>query len=128
MDLATSVKTCLGKYATFQGRSSRSEYWYFILFMTLVNLVLSVVGGILGDLGLVLSGVVMLGLLVPGLAAAVRRLHDIDRSGWWYLLVLVPLVGAIIVLIWFCKRGTDTANRFGEPVLPAASDAASNPA
>jgi uncharacterized membrane protein YhaH (DUF805 family) len=119
MDFATSIKTCLGKFATFQGRASRSEYWYFILFTVLVNIVLSVVSGVLGDLGAILALLVMIALAIPGLAAAVRRMHDIDRSGWWYLLVLVPLVGAIVVLIWFCKKGTEGANRFGEPVLPA---------
>jgi uncharacterized membrane protein YhaH (DUF805 family) len=127
MDFGTSIKTCLGKYATFQGRASRSEYWYFILFTVLVEVVVSVVSGVLGDLGSILALLVILGLMLPGLAAAARRLHDIDRSGWWYLVVLVPLVGAIIVLIWFCKAGTPGANRFGEPVLPAL-DAPANPA
>ena len=127
MDFGTSIKTCLGKYATFQGRASRSEFWYFALFNFLVNIVLSMVAGVLGNLGGVLAGLVMLGLFLPGLAVLVRRLHDVDRSGWWYFLLLVPLVGLIVLLIWFCKKGTEGANRFGEPVLPVI-EAAPNPA
>ena len=127
MDFGTSIKTCLGKYVTFQGRASRSEFWYFALFTALVNVVLSMVAGVLGNLGSVLAGLVMLGLFLPGLAVLVRRLHDVDRSGWWYFLLLVPLVGFIVLLIWFCKKGTEGANRFGEPVLPAL-EAPANPA
>ena len=127
MDFGTSIKTCLGKYVTFQGRASRSEFWYFALFTALVNVVLSMVAGVLGNLGGVLAGLVMLGLFLPGLAVLVRRLHDVDRSGWWYFLLLVPLVGFIVLLIWFCKKGTEGANRFGEPVLPAL-EAPANPA
>ena len=61
-----------------------------------------------------------LATLLPGLAVAVRRLHDIDRTGWWILLALIPLVGAIVLIIWYCTKGTDGPNRFGPNPLPAA--------
>ena len=88
MDFGTSIKTCLGKYATFQGRASRSEYWYFILFTILVNVVLSVVSGVLGDLGSIVTGLVMLGLVLPGLAimGGVPSRHERDYGrtlGLW---------------------------------------------
>jgi uncharacterized membrane protein YhaH (DUF805 family) len=61
-----------------------------------------------------------LATFLPGLAVAVRRLHDIDRTGWWILLALIPLVGAIVLIIWYCTKGTDGPNRFGPNPLPAA--------
>jgi len=119
MDFVTSIKTCLGKYATFQGRASRSEYWYFTLFLCLVSVVTQIAAAVAPILGLL--GFVVLALVIPGIAVAVRRLHDGDRSGWWYLLFLIPLIGGIVLLIWFCKRGTAGDNRFGgDPVVPAA--------
>lgn len=108
MQFQDSIKTCLSKYVTFEGRASRSEYWWFILFNFLVHFVALLVNDNLYYL-------VTLGLFLPGLAVAVRRLHDKDKSGWWMFLVLVPLVGSIILLIWFCQEGTQGDNKFGSP-------------
>lgn len=124
MDFVTAVKTCFNKFATFEGRASRSEYWFFTLFVFITTLVLQVIDyGVLG-FG-VLSTIFTLIALIPGIAVAVRRLHDTDRSGWWYLLVLIPLIGIIVLIIWFCGRGTTGTNRFGgdplggEALVPA---------
>jgi uncharacterized membrane protein YhaH (DUF805 family) len=113
------------KYATFEGRARRAEYWWFELFLILVSIVLAIVdmsvfgleflkdyGGI-GPIG----GLFSLAMLVPSLAVSVRRLHDKDKSGWYLLIGLIPLVGGIILLVWFCQRGTIGDNRFGpDPV------------
>lgn len=122
MDFVTAIKTCFGKFATFEGRAARSEYWYFILFMMLTSVVLGMVDAITG-IG-VLSMIFSLVTLIPSLAVSARRLHDTDRSGWWYLLIFVPIVGVIVLLIWFAAKGTSGDNRFGadplaEPVAEA---------
>ncbi|MBM6580207.1 DUF805 domain-containing protein [Microvirga sp. BT689] len=113
MDFAQAVKTCLNKYATFSGRAQRSEYWYFFLFMIVVNIVASVLDSIIfGDMPL-LYLIATLALIVPSIAAGARRLHDTDKSGWWLLLGLIPFVGAIVLIVFFCQRGTVGPNQFG---------------
>ena len=108
----------LTKYADFSDRAPRAEYWWFYLLSIVAYIVSTIVdsvigtGGALGPYG-ILSMVVMLGLLIPSLAAGVRRLHDTDRSGWWLLIVFIPLVGAIVLLIFFVLEGTKGDNRFG---------------
>jgi uncharacterized membrane protein YhaH (DUF805 family) len=117
MDFMTAVKTCLGKYATFQGRAARSEYWFFTLFMFILSMIASVIAGAsLGALS-VLPAVLMIGLFLPSIAVSVRRLHDLDKSGWWLLIVLVPLLGGLLLLVWACMRGTEGQNRFGSDPL-----------
>ncbi len=100
-----AVKICLGKYADFKGRASRPEYWWFFLFTFIIY--------VLTAFFPIVSLIAVLALLVPSIAAAVRRLHDTDRSGWWYLIFLVPLVGAIVLIYFLCQRGTEGQNRFG---------------
>ena len=140
MGFAEAMNTCLKeKYATFQGRASRSEYWYFVLGISLVALVLAGlmmltvdfntgdISGI-GYLFIGLLGIFYLAVLIPGIAVAVRRLHDRNMSGWWYLgfiaLSMIPFVGflaSIAFLVIFCLKGTDGDNRFGpDPLRPAA--------
>ena len=112
MDFFTAIKTCFRKYADFTGRATRSEFWWFVLFLFLADIVLL---AILHILWLIFT----VGVLLPRIAVAVRRLHDIDRSGWWILLALIPLVGAIVLIIWYCTKGTAGANRFGPDRLAA---------
>lgn len=117
MDFATAVKTCLmGKYATFAGRATRSEFWFFQLFYFVVALMLLVIDEMIlhNDLG-PLQTIWSIALLVPGVAVAARRLHDIDRSGWWQLLYLIPLIGWIVLIVWFATKSDVTDNRFGPP-------------
>ncbi len=108
-------------YMVFEGRARRKEYWFFVLFYFLISLVLDlievalglyVVGG-MGILSLILSLI----LLLPSLAVGARRLHDIDKSAWWLLIALIPLIGVIVLLVFFCLKGTDGPNRFGEDPL-----------
>jgi uncharacterized membrane protein YhaH (DUF805 family) len=111
MDFMTAVKTCLGKYVTFTGRATRPEYWYFVLFSFVASLIAAVVDALIGA-GHVLASLVNLALFLPELAAAVRRLHDSDRTGWWCLIGLVPIVGVIVLIVFLCQKGTEGANRF----------------
>lgn len=111
MSFADAVRSCLTQYVGFSGRAGRSEYWFFVLFNFLVSIVAGVVDGILG-IG-VLGVVVFLGLLLPGLAAAVRRLHDGGRSGWWMLVLLVPLVGPIVLIVFLVQDGKPGDNQYG---------------
>lgn len=117
MGFQEAVRTVLSKYATFTGRAARPEYWWFMLFVFLVNVGTSIIDGMLSD-GHVLNTVAMLALIVPQLAVGARRLHDIDRSGWWLLLALVPVVGWIVLIYFNVQPGQPGANRFGAP--PAA--------
>ncbi|ARJ64939.1 hypothetical protein WV31_04245 [Magnetospirillum sp. ME-1] len=117
MDFMTAVKTCIGKYATFQGRASRSEYWYFTLFMLILNLISGVIAGASLGVLAVLPLVLTIALFVPALAVSVRRLHDLDKSGWWVLIILIPLIGGLILLFWACKRGTEGQNMYGSDPL-----------
>ncbi|MEW2381838.1 DUF805 domain-containing protein [Micromonospora sp. NPDC047707] len=115
-----AIKSVLSQYAGFRGRARRSEYWWFFLFTLIVGLVAGILDGALGtSIGSgagatgVIGLIVGLALLLPGLAVAVRRLHDTDRSGWWLLIGLVPLVGGIVLLVFFVMDGTRGSNRYG---------------
>lgn len=112
MGMVDAVVSCLNKYVQFSGRASRSEYWYFQLFAALCSILIGVLVG-RGGGGDVIGAVVSLVLFLPQLAVGVRRLHDTDRSGWWLLIMLVPLIGAIVLLVLFCLRPTPGRNRFG---------------
>ena len=107
------------KYAVFSGRSRRKEYWYFVLFNIIVSIVLGWIDALLGTsssyaagAGL-LSGIYGLVVLIPSLAVTVRRLHDTDRSGWWILIALVPLIGVIVLLVFALLEGTPGDNQYG---------------
>ena len=114
MGFSEAINTCFAKYATFSGRATRPEYWYWVLFTVVVGFVLGIVQFAVWRMGgQILDLLFNVAILIPSIAVGVRRLHDLDRSGWWLLLVLVPLVGAIILIVWMCTRGTPGANRFG---------------
>ncbi|HZP75570.1 MAG TPA: DUF805 domain-containing protein [Pseudolabrys sp.] len=117
MDFGTAVKTCFSKYATFSGRAPRSEYWWFTLAVVIVNVVLRLVDHLAFEEAGVLSGLWSLAILLPSLAVGARRLHDLDRTGWWLLLIFVPILGWIILLIWDCTPGTKGANQYGPDPL-----------
>lgn len=110
--------TVLKRYAQFSGRASRSEYWYFVLIYILASVLLGFLDGFLGtysytaDVGL-LSGILILGLLIPSLAVSVRRLHDTNKSGWWLLIGLIPLIGGIVLLVFTCQKSDPQPNQYG---------------
>jgi len=105
--------TVLRKYAVFAGRAQRKEYWMFVLTSVVVVLVLGFVNVAIGADVPALPLFYTLAVVLPGLAVTVRRLHDIDRDGWWLLTFLVPIVGTIVFLRFMATPGRETANRFG---------------
>lgn len=107
MTFIESIRTCLTKYADFNGRASRSEYWWFILFTCLVSIALSMVdsSGLTGTL-------FYLAVLLPSLGVAARRLHDTNRSGWFLLLNLIPIIGWIILIIWYLQKSQEGTNQY----------------
>jgi uncharacterized membrane protein YhaH (DUF805 family) len=117
MNFAQAISAGFSSYVTFSGRAIRSEYWYWALFTVLGELAAGVIDTIL-DINAV-NPLFALATLLPSIAVGVRRLHDTDRSGWWLLLGLIPLIGTIILIVWFCYRGTVGSNRFGRDPLGA---------
>jgi uncharacterized membrane protein YhaH (DUF805 family) len=105
MDFITAIKTCLSKYADFNGRARRSEFWYWYLFNFIVGLVLGWIP--------VVGWLISIALLIPNLAVAARRLHDTGRSGWWQLLNLIPLIGAIVLIVWWAQDSHAGENEYG---------------
>jgi uncharacterized membrane protein YhaH (DUF805 family) len=147
MGPADAVRTCLARYFDFRGRTSRPEFWWFMLFCFVAPLAATIADVILfrfthihlfnpvavsdwgstKDLGEItaysygtglLASLTSLALIVPSLAAAARRLHDIGKSGWWQLLMLVPLIGFVVLLVWYCRRGEERDNAYGPPAGP----------
>jgi uncharacterized membrane protein YhaH (DUF805 family) len=115
----------LKKYAVFSGRARRTEYWMFVLVNVVAGMILGIVDAILGTGG-ALAGLYALAVLVPGVAVAVRRLHDTGRSGWWLLVGLVPLVGAIVLLVFALEDSNPGPNGYGpnpKQAAPAQSPA-----
>ncbi len=123
----------LKKYAVFDGRARRKEYWFFVLFNVIISIVLAVVDSAVGlssDAGNVgvLGGIYSLAVLIPSIAVTVRRLHDTERSGWWILIAFVPFVGGIILLVFTVFDGTPGPNKYGaDPKGRGAAAAAMSP-
>lgn len=102
----------LKKYAVFNGRARRAEYWMFFLFNLIIAFVLGFVEGLVGGPG-VIGLLYSLAVLIPGIAVSARRLHDTDRSGWWLLIAFVPLIGAIVLLVFMIQDSQSGQNRYG---------------
>jgi uncharacterized membrane protein YhaH (DUF805 family) len=111
------VMKALKQYADFNGRSQRTEYWLFVLFVLVVSFVLSLIDKMIGtysDSGIgLLSGIFSLAVLLPGIAVGVRRLHDTGRSGWWLLIALVPLIGEIVLIVFMVQDSVPGTNAYG---------------
>ena len=135
MTFFQSISTCFSKYATFSGRAARSEYWWFALFVTLVNFFANRFDTVtnqtfqlsLGraDLNVGATGsLISLAVVLPMISVMVRRFHDIDKSGWWYWIVLIPLIGWIIFIVFMATEGTQGPNTYGNPpsTTPDAPD------
>lgn len=107
-----AIQICINKYATFSGRATRAEYWWWYLFTFIMSAVTMWLGH-LGTVGLVINYLINLALLVPTLAVSWRRMHDIGKGGGWFFINLIPLVGQIIWIVWCCKESEPFDNRFG---------------
>ena len=130
MGFNEAIRSGFDNYMNFSGRASRPAYWWWVLFGVLVSLVTRVLDGLVGsnivrtnqygtEVGIgIISSLVGLALLLPSIAVLVRRLHDTDRSGWWYLIVLIPILGWLVLLYFLVRGGTPGDNRYGPP--PAA--------
>lgn len=117
--IAIVKSVILKNYCNLEGRASRAEFWWFFLF----SLVLGVICSFFGKFGTILSYIISIALLLPNLGLSVRRLHDINKSGWLVLLGLIPIVGTIILIIWLAKVGDTTENQYGPvPVTPTAEN------
>jgi uncharacterized membrane protein YhaH (DUF805 family) len=102
----------LKNYAGFSGRARRTEYWMFFLFNVIITIVLNVIGAAIQQVS-ILGAIYGLAVLIPGLAVGVRRLHDTGRSGWWLLIGLVPLIGAIVLIVFMATDGEPGDNAYG---------------
>ena len=119
MNFTTAIKVCLvSKYICFEGRASRSEYWYFQLFLFLISLIVQLVLVIISseEAADTAALILQLAVLLPRLGVEVRRLHDTDHSGWWYLLIFTG-IGIFVIFYWDLLAGDDGDNRFGEDPL-----------
>ncbi len=130
MGLTEAVKSVFSKYATFAGRASRSEYWFFYLFNILLEIGLLLLGLIIGAIlgkgagalgGMAVAYVLLciygLIAIIPSISVFVRRMHDIGRSGWWYWIALIPIVGAIVLLVFLVTGGDRGDNQYGPEPL-----------
>jgi uncharacterized membrane protein YhaH (DUF805 family) len=119
VDLQTSIKTCFNKYADFSGRALRSEFWFFCLFTFLGGIITVIIDVMIlgysvesyGPINLIFS----VGVLLPSFAVTTRRLHDINRSGWWQLLY-ITIIGIVLVVIWCATEGENKKNKYGSPI------------
>lgn len=114
MGFGEAIGTCFSKYITFNGRARRAEYWYWTLFVFLLQFAIAFLGRLTGHAATAtsVSQLVSILLLLPGLAVFARRMHDTDRSGWWFLLCFT-IIGVFVLLVWLCQEGTKGTNRFG---------------
>ena len=117
---------CLRKYGVFGGRARRKEYWYFVLFNIIIGIVLAFIDGATGsfsaEVGMgLLSGIYFLAVLIPSVAVTVRRLHDTDHSGWWFLISLIPIIGAIVLFVFTVQDSNAGENKYGPS--PKAAEA-----
>jgi uncharacterized membrane protein YhaH (DUF805 family) len=125
MGFTEAIRSGFDNYVNFNGRASRPAYWWWVLFGALVSLVTRVLDGLVGtnfvrynqygmEIGIgIISSLVGLALLLPSIAVLVRRLHDTDRSGWWYWIILIPILGWLVLLYFLVSRGTPGDNRYG---------------
>ena len=120
MTFGEAIRSGFDNYVGFDGRASRAEFWWWVLFAILASVVANIIDAIIG--APIFSLLVSLGLLLPGLAVSVRRLHDTNRTGWWILIGLVPLIGFIVLLIFYLEQGNPGPNEYGPP--PADTPAA----
>jgi uncharacterized membrane protein YhaH (DUF805 family) len=118
MNFTQAIASGFQNYVNFSGRAPRSEYWFWTLFTVLVSIAALLIDlALFGDMDVSpLNSIVSLGLFLPSLAVAIRRLHDLDRTGWWFLLIFT-VIGGIVLLVWYCMRGTIGPNRFGPDPL-----------
>jgi uncharacterized membrane protein YhaH (DUF805 family) len=132
MTFGEAIRSGFDHYTKFDGRASRSEFWWWFLFAILASIAANIIDAIIG--APIFSLLVGLGLLLPNLSMSIRRLHDTNRSGWWILIGLIPLIGFIVLLIFYLEQGNPGPNEYGPPpqgtpaAMPGATGTAPAPA
>ena len=119
MNFVEAIQSGFSNYVNFSGRAQRSAYWWWALFYFIVLIVAEILASVIFG-SPVLYLIITLALLLPTIALGVRRLHDTDRSGWWLLIAFIPLIGAIVLIVFFVQKGTTGPNRFGPDPLGGA--------
>jgi len=122
MGFVEALTSGFKNYVNFSGRSPRSAYWFWILWMIIIGVIAIILDIMIFDTpqGGPINIIFGLATFLPGLAVGIRRLHDLDRTGWWVLIVFVPLIGIILLIVWACMKGTSGPNRFGPDPLGGA--------
>jgi uncharacterized membrane protein YhaH (DUF805 family) len=110
MDFSQAIASGFQNYVNFSGRSLRSAYWYWTLFAVIVGIVTAIIDNVIGVA--ITNTIASLALFLPGLAVSVRRLHDIDRTGWW-VLIAFTIIGIFLLIYWYCQPGTPGDNQYG---------------
>ena len=115
MNFGEAIATCMGKYGTFSGRASRSEYWWFYLFTILMSWGATIVDGAVSSFGdPMVEILVTLVFFVPIIAAGCRRLHDMGKSGWWQLLFIIPIIGWILLIVWLATNTKPEGDKYNQ--------------
>lgn len=109
------VEVIKTQYTNFSGRATRKQYWMFVLYNVIISLILGIIDGIIFK-GQVLSAIWSLAVLLPSIALGVRRLHDLGKPGWWFFMILIPIVGPIALIVLFCLKGEDKKNEYGNKI------------
>jgi len=121
MSFSEAVKSGFDHYVKFDGRASRPAYWWWTLFALLAGIAASILDAIIFNGSEVLTIIVSLGLFLPGLSVGIRRLHDTDHSGWWILIALIPIIGFIVLLVFYLQKSDPGDNRYGPPMVEAVA-------
>ncbi len=114
MSFSEAVKSGFDHYTKFDGRANKPAFWWWFLFGILVYIGAEIIDAILGTT--IVWIIVALGLLLPNLSVAIRRLHDTDRTGWWILIGLIPIIGFIVLLIFYLEKSDPGDNKYGPPM------------
>ena len=117
MGFGEAISSGFSHYVGFSGRASRSEFWYWYLFVLILSIVGNIIDAVIGMP--IFGAIVSLGLLLPNIAMNIRRLHDIDRTGWWILIAFTG-IGAILLIVWACMKGTTGSNTYGPDPIPVS--------
>jgi uncharacterized membrane protein YhaH (DUF805 family) len=123
MTFTEAIKSGFDHYVVFDGRASRPAYWWWFLFGVLVAIGANIIDAAIGTFG-VISGIASLALLLPNISVSIRRLHDTDHSGWWLLIIFLPIIGFIVLLVFYLREGDVSENRFGPPPVAGTPAAA----